>query len=373
MLSATISHAQMMYWTTPSLKFNMSTTTPLSTVLPGPEGAYSVANGVYDDNGNILFYVRDYDIYGPTGQIVGELPWYDLDVCEEAYTYLNLEINIVPIPGTCREYYVIYSMDNPIGYSPVLYVKVNCSGISPFVTYNGWYHSGCEGHTGNVPFNVIWHGGADNTGMAVSKLISGSTEKRFLFSVSNGDIVRIEITGSGISAGTTIVTAAQLRLQFADFHAYEAELSWGTNYFAWSSANGMVHVIRLTADGEFVAGSLQSYSIPGAKGIEFTMHASNPKLYADNETGNNQAEELVVYPIPASEEITVQFNNLTEENYQIDVMDMTGRQVLLLLPNTKIEKGIFEKSFNISILRSGIYSYRVKSATCTRSGLISKY
>jgi hypothetical protein len=78
-------------------------------------------------------------------------------------------------------------------------------------------------------------------------------------------------------------------------------------------------------------------------------------------------------PGPAADQITVQFNNLTEENYQIDVVDMTGRQVLLLLPNTKIEKGIFEKSFDISILRSGIYSYRVKSATCTRSGLISKF
>lgn len=94
---------------------------------------------------------------------------------------------------------------------------------------------------------------------------------------------------------------------------------------------------------------------------------------ADNETGNNWAEELLVYPNPASDQITVQFNNLTEENYQIDVVDMTGRQVLLLLPETKIEKGIFEKSFDISILRSGIYSYRVKSATSIKTGLISKF
>ncbi len=99
----------------------------------------------------------------------------------------------------------------------------------------------------------------------------------------------------------------------------------------------------------------------------------NKMVTADNETGNNLAQEILVYPNPASEQRTVQFNNLIEENYQIDVVDMTGRQVLMLLPSTKIEKGIFEKSYDISILKRGIYSYRVKSGTYIKTGLISKF
>ena len=294
----------MKYWTTPPLKYNMSSTTLTSTALPGPGGSYSVANGVYDDYGNILFYIRDIDIYGPNGQTVGTLPWHNMSVCDEAYTILNPEINIVPIPGTCREYYVIYSMDNPVGYSPVLYVKVNCSGISPVVTYNGFLYAICDWYTGVAykPFHVSNHGGTDNTGMAVSKVISGSgsTAKRYLFSVGDGQVVRSEITGSGISTGETVVTAAELQIDHRNFHAYEAELSWGTNYLAWSSDNGMVHVIRIDPlTGEYILGSLQSYSLLGAKGIEFTMNTSNPKLYVSGRNGltqiftSNQSQSLV--------------------------------------------------------------------------------
>lgn len=286
-LSASISHAQMKYWTTPPLKYNMSSATLSSTTLPGLGGSYSVANGVYDDNGNILFYVRDYNIYGSTGQIVGNLPYYTSG-SKTVYSDLNPEINIVPIPGTCREYYVIYSMDNPAGMSPVLYVKVDCSGSSP-VVINNYFNA----------FHVPYHGGRDNTGMAVSKLISGSSAKRFLFSVSAGEIVRSEITSSGISAGIPVATSTELRLDIEDFDAIEAELSWGGNYFAWSSYNGMVHIIELTPDGAFVTGSLQTYPIPGAKGIEFTMNTSNPKLYVSGQNGltqiltSNQSQTIV--------------------------------------------------------------------------------
>ncbi len=304
MLFASHAYAQMNYWTTPPYKFNMSVSIPTFTALPGPGGAYSVANGAYDENGNLLFYVQDYSIYGPTGLSVGVLPGYNMGVCGEAYTILNPEVNIVPIPGTCRQFYVIYSMDNPVGYSPVLYVKVNCSGTTPVVSYNGTVYASCPPwYAGffNVPFWVSGHGGSDNTAMAVSKVISGSgsTAKRFLFSVSNSEIVKSEITSAGISSGTPVVNAASLGLSTADFAAFEAEFSWGNNCFAWSSYNGKVHVIRLAADGNFITGSLQSYSIPGAKGIEFTMATDNPKLYVSGRNGltqiltSNQTQSLV--------------------------------------------------------------------------------
>jgi hypothetical protein len=99
----------------------------------------------------------------------------------------------------------------------------------------------------------------------------------------------------------------------------------------------------------------------------------NKKSIADIETGDEWAADLSVYPNPASDQITVHFNNHSEEHFQIDIVDMTGRKVFLLLPETKIGKGIFEKSFDISKLQSGIYSYRIKSDTGIKTGLISKF
>lgn len=97
---------------------------------------------------------------------------------------------------------------------------------------------------------------------------------------------------------------------------------------------------------------------------------------ADDENGNllfyiddfNKS----IYPNPASDQITVHFNNQSEDNFQIDVIDMTGRQVLVLLPDTKIGKGIFEKSFDISKIKRGIYTYRLRSASINKTGIFSK-
>ena len=271
----------------------MTTTTPSSTVLPGPGfTSYSVANGAYDDAGNLLFYVQDYSIMGPTGQSVGILRSY-VSEWGSVYGMLNTEINIVPIPGTCRQFYVIYGMDDPVGSSAVLYVKVNCSGLAPVVTY-GQY---------GRPFMVGgYSSGLDNVGMAVSRVVSGSgsTEKRFLFTVGNGNISRSEITNTGISDGVVVVDDNNPEFVQVGFETHEAELSWGGIYFAWSSWNkGKVHIIRLNSLGEYVPGSLQSYSIPGAKGIEFTWHVTDPKLYVSGSNGltqiltSNQSQSLV--------------------------------------------------------------------------------
>lgn len=102
-LTLTNSFAQMIHWTTPPYKINTTPTTPTATALPGLAGAYSVANGAYDENGNLLFYVRDYGIYGPTGNSVGVLAFSNTQVCNEEYDILSSGVSIVPIPGTCRQ------------------------------------------------------------------------------------------------------------------------------------------------------------------------------------------------------------------------------------------------------------------------------
>ncbi|HRR23751.1 MAG TPA: T9SS type A sorting domain-containing protein [Bacteroidia bacterium] len=292
LMAVTNSFAQMIYWTTPPYRINTSTSIPTSSALPGGGGAYSVANGAYDPSGNLLFFVRDYGIYGPTGSNVGTLAPYNSQVCAEEYSILCSEVAIVPIPGTCNQFYVIYSMDNPVGYSPVLYVKVDCSGATPVVTYNGSVYVNCPpifvGYK-NQAFWVSGHGGADHTAIAVSKVYtgSGSTAKRFLFSVSNNGIVRSDITNTGISAGTTVATYATLGLPAVD--AFECEVSWGTNLLAWSNINGTVHVIGIVSTtGAYQPSTLQNYNVTAARGIEFTNATTNPKLYVSGSGGLTQ-------------------------------------------------------------------------------------
>jgi hypothetical protein len=80
----------------------------------------------------------------------------------------------------------------------------------------------------------------------------------------------------------------------------------------------------------------------------------------------------MVYPNPASDQIVIRFNNQKEQVHQIDVVDMTGRQVLMLMPETRIAAGIFEQSFDISTLKNGIYTYRIHSSVTSKAGVFSK-
>jgi hypothetical protein len=51
---------------------------------------------------------------------------------------------------------------------------------------------------------------------------------------------------------------------------------------------------------------------------------------------------------------------------------MLGKQAMLLMPSRKINEGIFKKSFDISKLQSGIYTYHIKFSSVNQSGIISK-
>lgn len=281
MMSANV-FSQMKYWTTPPKKWNMTTSTPSSTSLPGGNSTYSVANGAYDEAGNLLFYVQDNGIFSSSGSFIDNLPnYYPNTTCSEAYEMLNGEIAIVPIPGTCKQFYVIYGKNNPVGISPLLFVKVDCSGASPSMDYNGIVYTNC-GYVKQA-FIIANHYGSDITAFAVSKVYTGSgaTAKRFLLSVSSTGIVRSEISSSGISSGTTTSSTTLILTAPTDFQGIEAEISWGSNKFAWSSANGKVFTINIDPlDGSYITPSTVTYSISGAKGIEFSNSTgTTPFLY----------------------------------------------------------------------------------------------
>lgn len=324
--------AQQKTWTTPPKKWNMTITTPTSTSLSGGASTYSVANGAYDEAGNLLFYVQDYSIMGPTGSGVGTLPFSNSGVCAEQYELLSGEIAIVPIPGTCKEFYVIYGLDNAVGISPLFYVKVNASSGTPTVTYNGTVWSGCVGRYVNQAFPISNHYGSDHIAFAVSKVYtgSGSTAKRFLLSVSSTGIVRSEISSSGISSGTTTSYTTLGLTAYTDFEGIEAEISWGSYKFAWSSANGKVFTINIDPlDGSYVTSSTVTYTIAGAKGIEF-----------NNSTGTTP----YLYVAAATDLKRITTSNQTYSSFSWGTNDLS---------NTFLEHGKNNKIYGVSPIYSG--------------------
>lgn len=277
--------AQQKTWTTPPKKWNMTTSTPSSTSLPGGASAYSVANGAYAEDGSLLFYVQDNEIRDDAGDIAGYLPNYQTSSdCESALSIIDAEIAIVPIPGACKSFYVIYGLHGHMSPSKLFYIEVDCSSGSPVITFDETVYVNCfEDYVpSDQPFLIENHGGTVNVAFAVSKVYTGSgaSAERFLFSVGAYGISRSIISSSGISSGTlTTNTTLGLTASF-DFEGIEAEISWGSNYFAWSSANGKVFTINIDpSNGDYVLYSTETYSVSGAKGIEFSNSTGNPYLY----------------------------------------------------------------------------------------------
>ncbi|KAF0202944.1 MAG: hypothetical protein FD170_1521 [Bacteroidetes bacterium] len=101
----------------------------------------------------------------------------------------------------------------------------------------------------------------------------------------------------------------------------------------------------------------------------------SPSLKSYHVVGIEEPEKTSppnVYPNPASDQIVVRFNNQSAQACQIDVVDLTGRQVLMLMPETRIDAGIFEQAFDISTLKNGIYTYRILSSKDNQTGIFSK-
>ncbi len=310
--------AQMNYWTTPPYKFNMNSTTPFRSTLPGivsPLEPYGVANGAYDQNGNLLFYIKGDKVYGPTGYTpIGKLGGYNVADCIYRFTTISSEIAIVPIPGSCKQFYIIYGMSNFQDGFVLLYCKVDCSGASPVIINNSTVEVSCPPdytHSREPEGFFISYGSYLHTALAVSKIYtgSGSTAKRFLFATGrttyDQGVIRCVISNTGISSPTQVVTSKTLGFSDGDFESWEAELSWGSNKFAWIDLynSDIVHVIGINSYGLW-DGIIQNYSVPGAVGIEFNNSTSPyPLLYVSGTNGikkiNTQTQTMTSVTLPA--------------------------------------------------------------------------
>lgn len=315
--------AQMNTWVTPPIQYNMtSITTPTSPLYSGApsSGSYEVANGAHDINGTLLFYVQGTNVMNPNGTVAGELGGNFTAVYPytQNSAWIQGEVAIVPIPGACKQFYVIYIRNNGQYIGEAFYTKVNCSSGSVVVTNNG----AIVNWTGPAPLYLSFHGypafsiggtGNSTSGIAVSKIASGSdaTAVRYLYTCGSNGIVKYDITASGISNATSFGTLSSSAgaLTGNDYGTLELELSPDGNYLAWSSAGGASPTNKVYYCPLNVANGMPSriaspyvdyVALNSIKGLEFDKSAT-PVLYViGGTTATNVYGKMTVSLTPST-------------------------------------------------------------------------
>ncbi len=267
-LAGSMANAQVAWpgenWIAPPNNFNTSVDPPTNTGFSSSVNSsnpYSVSNGAFDVNGNLKFYVQDLAVYTTSSSSpAGYLPTYTygsgMSVIE--WQAPSNEIEIVPVPGNCNQWYVIYglSISGVNGtYSIYAYVMVDCTSGTPVV---------------NTPSNFPLTTNSAGSGLAVSKQTT-SSKIRYLFTASGAGILRYTIGAwnSGTSIGipsspTTITSSGASDLVFQlELSPDQTRLAWnggGYNYY-----NNQVCEVVLTSSYGY--SSFNTYTIPGVGGL----------------------------------------------------------------------------------------------------------
>ncbi|MBL0310525.1 MAG: T9SS type A sorting domain-containing protein [Bacteroidetes bacterium] len=254
--------SQMNYWVLPPNVVNFTGGSPSASSIPGATSTqYVAANGAYDNNGNLLFYVKaeqtDMKLFSSTGSLVGSLNAlpYTCNVPNSTSDRPNREITIIPRFGYCNQHYVIWSAANVnLAGTSLGYAIINTSGATSIVQQSTMIK--CTG---------------DNYGsLAVSKLISGT---RYLLFLSQGSLFRFTITGGGFTNETLIANSGTIPTLNAV--SDELEISPDQNSISWvKTQTGDVYVASVNLATPSISNVRTYTSAAVAQGIEFDNTSS---------------------------------------------------------------------------------------------------
>jgi len=193
---------------------DFDSTPPVVSILPNQSPyEYTDSNGAFDDEGNLLFYIIDAQVYNNTSNFVGLL----LEA-NSGYSLPIRETNIVPVPGNNNQFYVIYSFGRAYEGQDLLYATIDCSGNNCSILNNA-----------NLLSHYVY---GNNNGVAVSRLFSDNTRRMYL--ASNDYIKRFEIRSTGIIfQENLLVYPNDYGLASYDFDAVQLELSNDCSKLAW--------------------------------------------------------------------------------------------------------------------------------------------
>ena len=74
----------------------------------------------------------------------------------------------------------------------------------------------------------------------------------------------------------------------------------------------------------------------------------------------NKLFAIAIYPNPAKDYLQVNFEVKTASNVIIDVIDLAGKQITILM-NSRLNNGVFNKQFDINSLSEGNYLVRINA------------
>ncbi|ABG60028.1 T9SS type A sorting domain-containing protein [Cytophaga hutchinsonii] len=215
---------------------------------------YAVSNGAFDENGNVLFTVTDDEIRNAAGISVGTLANYTLLPEGHFYGTLGKEISIVPVPGSCRDFYILYLKYGSSIWHQSVYllsakVSVSIAGVVTIVN-NG---------------TVVGMTGGNFMSFAVSKLNS-IDNTRNLFAIGDYILKKYTISSSGISAETSILSVTPSATKVLELNDNGDKLAWIEGGISSSTAS--IHIYNVLLDTEIK----KNISIPYAYyyGIEFS-------------------------------------------------------------------------------------------------------
>ncbi len=291
LLSAhTLLQGQMNYWVLPPNKVTVNVASPTSANLTNPAisaNQYVAANGTYDENGNLLFYIIDREVYDAASNWVGQLNYHDNGTTN--YAFIGKEIAIVPIPGTCKQFYAIYTLSAVFLGTAVVATKINCDSGSPVVDNGGVAAGNCSNPYGFNCSLVDFLNG-NWSAIAVSKCVNvNNVNTRYLFAVGYNGLRRYAITNSGIGAGLVLADATTHPSIFYGgtlSQTIELELSQDGTRLAWGRY-GQKEVCVAALNSTYSLSSLNIYNgLPngGINSIEFDPTNIN-KIFVASTSG----------------------------------------------------------------------------------------
>ena len=202
---------QMRSWlfTSQRIDFSSGTAVASTQIAAGQPNATDkrVAASVFNGANQLLFYVASdcsRSIYSGSNVLMGSLNAMtppDKSFDESSLFPASFQTAIVPVPGLCQRYYIIYPLVS--NYSAAVgYAEVDCSGATPVLVSNTRYTDPATTSNGQ-PTTFRYYPNA--VGIAISRLQPDGT--RFLYSTGGGPVRRVTLlNGGGFGGGTTMST-----------------------------------------------------------------------------------------------------------------------------------------------------------------------
>jgi hypothetical protein len=222
---------------------NFELSVPQVTPIPNAYNwIYNASNGAFDENSNLLFYLRDRAIYDAQGNFIDDLE------ADYIIGTIEYEISIVPVPEIENKYYIVYlTYGLPVGHH-LYYSVIDCSNGNIQIEQNGVLLDTYYGSSG---------------GIAVSALQSNNT--RHLYCVASPAVNKYVINETGIFFDQEIYTG-NVNSGDMDYETPNLELSFDESKLAWSSnVTSIINVISLNENGNFA--ELNLYTIPNTTGV----------------------------------------------------------------------------------------------------------